>query len=286
MNKNFEKIFLGLLWLMMVSLAITFWMSVKYGFNIFSGAHWAYLSSLQANRAQIKPGFYTSLIVALGIALIGLYFLARPHFRKIKFNKPQDNTNNQQNYTATSSLNNGQTRPASPLAGQIKKDAPKQTYSTAQTTPTSSKMPEQSNSNPLHDEISDIFDSAGYIMKPCKKIAKMNSPVVALAYNETLWIGASNISPNVMMDAIGNIMAIFDETLGDSANDMTIRGCIIAPSDTDNPNPEVITLFENIDKFKEFMENNKNTLPPEHDAELFEAISTYISTVVSHIGKQ
>ena len=64
-----------------------------------------------------------------------------------------------------------------------------------------------------------------------------------------------------MMDAIGNIMAIFDETLGDSANDMTIRGCIIAPSDTDNPNPEVITLFENIDKFKEFMENNKNTLP-------------------------
>lgn len=123
-------------------------------------------------------------------------------------------------------------------------------------------------------------------MKPCKKIAQMNSPVVALAYNETLWIGASNISPNVMMDAIGNIMAIFDETLGDSANDMTIRGCIIAPSDTDNPNPEVITLFENIDKFKEFMENNKNTLPLEHDAELFEAISTYISTVVSHIGKQ
>ena len=286
MNKNIEKIFLGLLWLMMVSLAITFWMSVNYGFNIFSGAHWTYLSSLQANRAQIKPGFYTSLIVALGIALGGLYFLVRPHFRKI--NLKQDNQTKDKPVLPTTPQPNSIIRPSSPLVGQIQKDAPKQIYSTATTSnaaaPTSQKP--QVNENPLAEQISNVLETAGYLMKPCKKIGDLMSPVVALGYNETLWIGASNISPAAMMSAIGKITNIFEDTLGDSAHDISLHGCIIAPSDTENPDADKIALFEDIDKFKEFMENNKNVLPPDYDAELFEAISTYISTVVGHLGKQ
>ena len=286
MNKNFEKIFLGLLWLMMVTLAITFWMSIKYGFNILSGAHWAYLSSLQANRAQIKPGFYTSMIVALTVALGGLYMLVRPRFRKINFKKTKQEESANNTQIDQTSKSDTVIRPLSPLAGQIKKDAPKQEYSTAQNggLPTSVGVTQPAK-NPLGTEISSIFDAAGYIMKPCKKIGKLESPVVALGYNETLWIASSNVTPGDVMNAIGDIMTIFEDTLGDSANDLTLRGCIVSPSDAENPNPETIMTFENIDKFKEFIENNKNTLPPEHDAELFEAISTYVSTVMNHIGK-
>ena len=288
MNKNIEKIFLGLLWLMTVSLAITFWMSINYGFNIFSGAHWTYLSSLQASRAQIKPGFYTSLIVALIIALCGLYFLVRPRFRKINFKNQPEKQTEQTPTVVVSQTSTDMVRPASPLMGQIKKDAPKQTFSTAQNTTIVNPAQQQTTliENPLASEILNVFDTAGYIMKPCKKIGKIMSPVVALGYNETLWIAASNITPDIMMDAIGQIITIFEDTLGDSANDLKLHGCIISPQEDQNPNPDMIKLFENIDKFKEFMKDKRNTLPPEHDAELFEAISTYISTVINHIGKK
>ena len=78
MTKKFGNILLGLLWLMTITLATTFWMNIKYGFNIFSAAHWAYLSELQAYRTQIKLDFYISLIAAIIIGLTGLYFLLRP----------------------------------------------------------------------------------------------------------------------------------------------------------------------------------------------------------------
>ena len=121
-------------------------------------------------------------------------------------------------------------------------------------------------------------------MKQCKHIGKLQNPVVALGYNQTLWLATSNANPEDVVDAFQTLVALFDDTLGDSANDITLRGCIIAP--TAPTEHDMISTFDSVDKFKQFISEHKNTQPDGFDKELFDAISTYVSTVASYIGKE
>ena len=50
--------------------------------------------------------------------------------------------------------------------------------------------------------------------------------------------------------------------------------------------PFMISPFNDIGQFKQFMNGNKNTKPDNFDKELFDAISTYVSTVANYIGKE
>lgn len=303
MKRNFDKFLLGLLWLMTVALATTFWMNTRYGFDIFSAAHWEYLSGLQADRANIKPEFYVSLIIALCIGLIGLYTIVRPRFRKIPM--PTESANApmpapDQPAPAPQTYNNyanvgGGMRPRSPSSVQssaMHQPRPQTIPQTRQqqfTPPTQRvNMPTQSTpgprENPLANEIKATLESAEFIMKPCKRIGKLNNPVVALGYNQVLWIVTSNDSYENMIDAFQTLSTVFEDTLGDSANDITLRGCIISP--TTSSNHEMISPFNDIGQFKQFMNGNKNTKPDNFDKELFDAISTYVSTVANYIGKE
>ena len=307
MRKNFDKILLGLLWLMTMALATTLWMNVRYGFDIFSAAHWEYISTLQANRTSIKLDFYLSLILALCIALVGLYFIVRPRFRKIALpattvaqtalapieqktyipepTQPHNEVEAHSNIPAGPTSNQRPRSPSAMMAGATRKQNP-QTF-----TPPTQRMNTPAPTvaiatpkNPLGSDINTIFESAGFVMKPCKRIGKLGAPIVALGYDQTLWIGTSDASGEDMVDAFQTLTNIFEDTLGDSANDITLRGCIISPTSTIEH--DLISTFDNIDAFKQFMSGHQNIKPDGFDSELFDAISTYIGTVTNYIGKE
>ena len=86
-----------------------------------------------------------------------------------------------------------------------------------------------------------------------------------------------------MLGAITTILSIFSDTLGDSTRDMiTIHGCIINGNGEDM---DVIHNFQNISEFRQYVDAHTNQKDEDFDQELFDAMSTYISTVLAHIGK-
>jgi len=292
MTKNIEKIFLGVLWLMTIALATTFWMSTRYGFNIFSSAHWTYLSTLQANRAQIKPDFYISLLVALVISIIGLYLMIHPHLRKIKIFGVFGKKSAQQAQTTTTTQQTskpklfGLCRPRSPISGSIKR-IPKAPVATADSTltPTPIQLKTPSATNTQNAEISKLFEDAGYEIIPTKKLENLDSPVLAFSYDRNLIVAIANASPNDVMKAIGTLMTFCEDSLGENFEELMLRGYIVAPTDNENPNTELIKTFETMDSLKEFLANNKNVKPDDFDQGLHDAFSLFLKTMISYIGK-
>ena len=85
MTKNFDRFLLGILWLLAVMLAACFWFNTMFAFNLFSAAHWRYLAGLQASQITVSGWFYISLVITIGLALVGTNMLMRPRLRKIRF---------------------------------------------------------------------------------------------------------------------------------------------------------------------------------------------------------
>lgn len=303
MTKKFEKFLLGLLWLLTITLATTFWMNIKYGFNIFSAAHWAYLSELQAYRTQIKTDFYISIIAAIVIGLVGLYMLARPPRPKVYTQHKPITKEPEQSITQTVSY---ETKTVPESVPTQKTDLPRPVIPSArplppsgahaappriqvqQTAPVATShftAPNIKQQKPQHlDEISNIFQNAGYVIKKCNRIGDLKEPVVALSYDQKLWIGTSNVSASDAMDAVQTLLAVFADTLGDSANDMSVYACIL--NATDEPEDrDIISTFNTLDELKNFVNAHPNTKPEDYDQELFDAVSTYIDTVINYIGK-
>lgn len=299
MIRKFDNFLIGLLWLLSVVLATTFWMNINYGFNILSAAHWAYLSELQASRTQIKFDFYVSLIVAFVIGLVGLYILVRPRFRKLPIAQPEMNLHPRESVEQKfeTPIQESRTEPEpqiqAPVIAPVRPISPsgvaykKPNIAPIYTPPVKNVVPPiQSIQKPNdNSEIQKIFESGDYVVKPCKKIGKIIGPVVALGYDNTVWISALDVSVDDMRDAIQTMIAVFDDTLGDTASDLSVRGCVINTSEQSD-NPDLISTFKNTDEFKSFISGTPNEKPEDFDASLFDAISTYISTVTNYIGKE
>ncbi len=290
MKRFFDKVLLAGLWLITATIATAFWMNTRYGFNILSSAHWAYLSELQANRTNIKNDFYISLVAAAVIALVGLYLIIRPHRRKIVLaqgtKKEVSNITTEAVPEQQKQVVSAARRPIAPagLGFGVRNSAtpvphPTATAYSPQITPPNAE-PSQ---NPLATEILSIFESAGYIIKKCNKINGLKNPVMAIGYNQQIWLGSSNIAPEIMQDAIESLVAIFDDTLGDTAQDIEIRGVIVNPTSKENSSPDLITIFDNTKELQNFIEPNEK--PADFDRDLFDAFSTYIDTVSGYIGK-
>lgn len=86
-----------------------------------------------------------------------------------------------------------------------------------------------------------------------------------------------------MQDAIESLVAIFDDTLGDTAQDIVIHGYIVNPTDKEDFNPDLIATFDSPKALQEHIEPNEK--PEDFDSDLFDAFSTYIDTVSGYIGK-
>ena len=128
MKIRFDNFLLCILWLLAMTLGTSFWFGTIYGFDIFSSAHWEYISYLQASQTPIKTSFYISVAIVIFMTIFGMYLILRPHMRKIRLPivktappptktpvqsaSPQTRDNTQNNDASTLDVLPGQMQPA------------------------------------------------------------------------------------------------------------------------------------------------------------------------------
>ena len=306
MRKNFENILLGLLWLLAATLGTTFWFNTRFGFNLFSGAHWDYLATQQATRAPVSFWFYFSFVAATFITLFVLYLLIRPRKRNIKISAPQKpaqtapqtTTNNdasQINITPGviqhTPIEPTSPTPAAPLPPRPPRlnIAPANTFAPAamaQQSATQPTVPMMQTTPQLQTkqdwpEIREIFSMAGYVIKPEPRINGKKLALLAIGTDEVLWMGAVGIPTSQMQSCVNKLEQLFHDTLEDI--EINVNAFVLNPTDTASDSN--ILTFDTIDSLRDYMNTHRNTPLAADDAGNFAAYSEYITTVIEYIGK-
>lgn len=294
MKDKLDNILLSLLWLLASALGTCFWFNIRFGFNIFSSAHWRHLAYMQANQTPITPAFYISIVTSILIILIGLYILLRPQYRRITLpirdKKPTQTSSQQQTVTPNNQPDPtiNMVRPArlnvspAPIATTTAPTAPIQTPQ--QTSPVQNTShfapPTPSNDWP---QLREIFETAGYTIKKAPKINSTQTALLAIGSQETLWIGAVGIDTATMQRATDTMTQIFSDTLEDIY--ININAFVLSAPDASAPSAPDILTFDSMETLRKYINEHKNTPPDDTDQENFEAFSSYISTVVEYLGK-
>ena len=314
MKKNFENILLGLLWLLAATLGTTFWFNTRFGFNLFSGAHWDYLATQQATRAPVSFWFYFSFVAATFITLLVLYLLIHPRKRNIKISAPekpvqttsQSATNNDASqiniipgavqHTPIENTTPGPTAPLPPRPPRLN-IAPSNTFAPAMATvpaqngtptpapmttmtPAIQSMPKQEAKQDW-PEIREIFSMAGYVIKPEPRINGKKMALLAIGTDEVLWIGATAISTTEMQACVAKLKQLFHDTLEEI--EIKVNAFVLNP--TDSTTDSDIVIFDSIDSLRNYINTHRNAPLAADDAENFTAYSEYITTVIEYIGK-
>jgi len=312
MRSKTESILLGMLWMLACVLGISFWFNTKFGFNIFSAAHWNYLAYLQAAQTPVRMIFYVSMVLSVIIMIWGLYILMRPRRRKIKLalsgERPRaDNKTaapNAPTNTTTATESPATAKPITAPAGATPAMSgttpprpnvtrpphltlpPRGGYDAAthpqRTTSATfvSDAPKPSDADA--DELRKIFTDAGYIVKKNPQIGALRTGLFAIGTNEVLWIGASNISTRELRTAMDKLQNIFTDTLDDIKINM--NGFVINATDADTSEFQDILMFASTNALREYMTGHRNTPPGEDDAGNFDAYSAYMGTVIDYVG--
>lgn len=306
MKKNFENILLGLLWLLAATLGTTFWFNTRFGFNLFSGAHWDYLATQQATRASISFWFYFSFVAATFITLFVLYLLIRPRKRNIKLSVPRQPSGTQtispktapdtnrdasqinivpgtvQHATPTPDMPPAPPLPPRPPRLNI---APANTFAPAPTQhlppQTITQSAPQQPTKQDWPEIREIFSMAGYVIKPEPFINGKKMALLAIGTDEVLYLGAVGISTSDMVGCVNKMEHLFHDTLEDI--EINVTAFVLNPTDT-TPDSGILT-FDTINALRDYMNNHRNAPLSADDTENFAAYSEYITTVIEYIGK-
>ena len=301
MKKNFENILLGLLWLMVATLGTTFWFNTRFGFNLFSGAHWDYLATQQASRTPVSFWFYFSFVAATFITLFVLYLLIKPRRRHIKISAPQKTNTAPKTNPDASQINiipgtvqHAPTTPVAPTAAPMPPRPPRLNIAPANTFAPATPMPTTmtptipaTTTTPSVQtkqdwpEIREIFSMAGYVIKPEPFINGKKMALLAIGTDEVLYLGAVGISTSQMQGCVNKLQQIFRDTLDDI--EITVNAFVLNPTGT-NADESVLT-FNSIDELRHYMNEHRNTPLDTDDAENFAAYSEYITTVIEYIGK-
>ena len=299
MKNKLDNILLSILWLSASTLVTCFWFNIKFGFNIFSGAHWRHLAYMQANQTPVNTTFYISVIASVAITIAGLYTLIRPRIRKITLpvrdthkptpvKKPTQRTIQTPAPTpAPKPITSAGTPPRPPRLnlGTTLLNQTQNFTAPAPATPTPpvSQTTMHTTQTNNWSEISEIFEQAGYTLKKAPKISGLQTSLFAIGTDENLWIGAVGVETSSMQKAIDSVQQIFSDTLDDII--INVHGFVIAPRDkSGTPNHEILT-FDSMDSLRNYMSNHKNISPSDDEIENFEAFSSYISTVIEYLGK-
>lgn len=290
MKKRIDNFLLGILWLLAAVLATSFWFNIRFGFDLFSGAHWSYLAQLQATNNSVNVSFYISLAIATLITLLGLYIIIRPRFRKINF-ASATNTSNQTKDKENTDINEEKTLQSTPTSSYSdirppKLNLPKQTIqhipvihdSTPKTLPIEPPYTTQK------DDIIDIFKRYGYTIKKTPNISGIKTVLFAIAPNEVVWMGAENISTLEMKQAVTELNKLFVDSLEDLT--ININAFIFKPSDTTDNNDDIF-IFNSISELADFIKSNPaDPTPTDKDKlETFNAFSEYINVVIDFINR-
>ena len=312
MKKNFENILLGLLWLLAATLGTTFWFNTRFGFNLFSGAHWDYLATQQATRNPVSFWFYFSFVAATFITLFVLYLLIKPRRRDIKISPQAHAPTSQPTLPQTQSTVNqdasqinlapGTTQhtpvapdlpPVAPMPPRPPRlnVAPANTFAPAVAHAASTGAPitptpsVQHTSNPPEKqdwpEIREIFSMAGYVIKPEPRINGKKMALLAIGTDEVLYMGAVGISTTDMVACVNKMINLFHDTLDDI--EITVNAFVLNPTNV-TPDSGILT-FDSTTALRDYMNNHRNAPLSADDTENFAAYSEYITTVIEYIGK-
>ncbi len=303
LSERVNLLLLGTLWTLAIVLILDFWLNTAYNFNIFSSDHWKFVSNLQATNQHIASGFYVAIILAVVACITGLYVLFRPKFRKIELNQPTKPTSvpqpTQQPIQKPEPVQQpNNIAPAQPVQPNIQKPVMQrpphlhiQMPQNPPRQPVTNTNPQPSvTTKPKHpellyvDEMRAAFDKNGYKVLSPKIISGTPLSLIALGTNETLWLGAANISHEQMTDIILSFKKIFQETLEDIEID--INSFIINPTDTDSV--DAILDLKTIEELPSAIANIPNAPESEFDKESdnMNAFAGYIETVLTYLGNK
>lgn len=293
MKKRIDNILLGLLWLLAAILGASFWFNIRFGFDLFSGAHWAYLAQLQATNNSVNISFYVSLIVSVFITILGLYLIIRPRFRKINFaTSPNTTVSSDQKEIKNNVLQDDKKSlyaKAESTYSDVrppKLNLPQQSIQKIQVPRTPAVTPpiQQGNILLYSDKIKNIFQDAGYITKKSPTISGIKMVLFAIAPNEVVWIGSANISVIEMKQAVTELNKIFVDSLEELP--INIRSFIVDPTDQTDNNDDVL-IFDSTEELEKFIKANPATpIPTDKDElETFNAFSEYINVVIEFINR-
>ena len=296
MRDKLDNFLLATLWIFASTLGVCFWFNIRFGFNIFSSAHWHHLAYMQASQNPVSPAFYISMVISVIVVICGLYLLIRPRFRKFKIPvretyKPSPNIQSQHIAPQPAPIQ-------TPTVAQTPAPTPDPTpVSTAPTlkrpprlniaiTPQlhSAPLPQQTIQTPsMASELREIFHDAGYTVKNNPRIGTTQTELFAIGTNEVLWIGAVGVPTTDLQRAIDTVSQIFSDTLDDII--ININGFVISAPDANAPGAPNILTFDKIDTLRQYMSEHKNPPLDEDDNGNFDAFSAYISTVIDYLGK-
>ena len=308
-----ENILLCILWLLAVTLGASFWFNTIFGFNIFSPAHWEYVASLQATHSPIKTGFYVSMAITIFIFLFGFYLIVRPRIRKIRLpimkidinkhiqehKEPINNQsqNQQQNVDASTldilpaEVQTPQTKTSS-MGSTSSSRPPRLTlptlngnYVSPPSAPTlqSNSYIDTRNSEQDSSELTEIFNKAGYTVKPNARVNGILTSIIAIGANESMWVGCIGIKTTDVRRIIEKFQQVFSDTLDET--EIEINGFAIAAPDAATSEFQDILMFNTINELRDYMQQRPNPTISGDDEEMFDAYSQYIDAVITHIGK-
>lgn len=298
MRDKLDNFLLATLWIFASTLGVCFWFNIRFGFNIFSSAHWHHLAYMQASQNPVSPAFYISMVISVIVVICGLYMMIRPRFRKFKIpvrktHKPSPNIQSQHIAPQPAPIQTP-TVAQTPAPTSEPAPAPVSTAPTLTRPPRlniavtpqlhSAPLPQQTIQTPsMASELREIFHGAGYTVKNNPRIGTTQTELFAIGTNEVLWIGAVGIPTTDLQRAIDTVNQIFSDTLDDII--INVNGFIISAPDANAPGAPDILTFDKIDTLRQYMSEHKNPPLDEDDNGNFDAFSAYISTVIDYLGK-
>ena len=278
MKKYLGQILSSILLGTSVLLALSFWLNVNFGFNLFYAQHWNELAQLQASHEHINNVFYVSIGIAILVFIVGLYMILKPRNNgatKKNIDIPQQKTAT--NIVIEKNVEHAQqdtTRNTIALSSPPKLNLPRNTAKLA-----SQRYAELVTQQDYDSQLSEIFTNAGYVIKPNITVNGFTTNLFAIGTGEKVWFGAINCDLDKFKSAVNRLNSIFTETLEDvpinvSAFILDTKGLY----NTDN----TTLIFHTLDELKEFMATQPNPPLPDSERENFDAYSNYIDTVIQY----
>ena len=267
-----------------ILLGLSFWLNVRFGFNILNATHWNELSKLQAAHTPINKLFYASLGIAIFLFIFGSYLIFRPRFRNIFKSDKTTNTYQPIHIKQTNTEKEQIPLPQSAISLQQppKLNLPKRMVAAAMQKHVlhqSQQKPDIKQPTIYDSELSEIFNNAGYMVKPNLTITGFTTNLFAIGTNEKVWFGAVDCDIEKFTTAVNRLKSIFTETLEDVP--INISAFILDTNHLYESNNEAL-IFHSMDELKEFISKNPNPDIIDSERENFDAYSDYIDTIIQY----
>ena len=280
MKKYLGQILSSILLGTSVLLALSFWLNVKFGFNLFYAKHWDELAKLQASHTPINKIFYVSIGIAIFIFIGGLYMIFRPHFRNITGHKKNTAEHNQIQPAPQTNDKHIETNLQNTAQNVMIPSAPPKLNLPKNVAKLASQRYTELISKPNYDsQLSKIFTNAGYVIKPNITVNGFTTNLFAIGTDELVWFGAIDCEPDKFKSAVNKLNSIFTETLEDVP--INVSAFILDTKNQYNTDDTVL-IFHTIDELKNFIAANPNPELADSERENFDAYSNYIDTVIQY----